>query len=1133
MLKKLFSKTIFFYFVTLKFSIFSQSYELGLPIGHDNGVINGFFCNQDKNIITNSGDCIIWDVKTGSPIRSFRPSGLLKTSQISHNGKLILTSSSDYLGYDATNYLSIFNTETGKKIIDLKGHEDVVDQANFSLDNKFVLTNTLNTVKFWNTANGEELYSLTPHDSGSFTLITSPENKRFITYSKDSLIKLWDTASGKLIKNTIVDSEKIFWVTFNKKADKLLIATANRSVYIVDLNSGIEIQSIKKFSSNIRRVFFSSDESKLITVDSENKLTVWSNQNKVKKIFEVDHVNYSWNNHLHLNGDKMITYDKYLVKVWDINTGQLIAELYSDGNRISSVSFSENGKYIMTTSQDEESNSIIWSTKTFKPLKHLKNHTSPLINAKFDEKIDNVFALFRNHTLIYQKNNSLADIHQNGKISPLILFNSDKTKLLQIVDKNTIRTLDIYGRIISEYNEEIFYIDSSNNILNKAGTKLFSMADFSSVKLWDKSLDLYYKLPNSQVIGGEATSIKISKKFSILALINPDASIQIFDLRDGQRLESLGFGNYRQINSFEFNEKNGNILIALNDGSVLLFEISNPENSTPTIKELGSYKHTDGVQAARFILDSMIVSASVDNTCRLWSINSESENLVFDGHSNTVESIDFNKTNTKLLSSSSDGSFIVWDLFSGKMIIRSFIFDNDITKSLNITSEGYFFGARQSVSLLFYTKGINVYSISQFDLKYNRPDIVLDRLGYASQETIDQYKRAYEKRLKKMGFTEDMLQEDFHLPEVKVENENDIPVEVSNEELTLNLSCTDTKYPLDRVNIWVNNVPIYGINGISLLSKMTQDFDTTIQVLLNEGENKIEVSLLNQAGAESYKETVYTTCTKKAPKPNLYFIGIGVSDYADANMNLKYSDKDIRDIAEMYAKNKSYGEVYIDTFLNSSVTTDILPIIQKRLASTTIHDQVIFMYSGHGLLDDNMDYYLTTHDIDFLNPSEKGLPYDKVDEFLDGIPARQKLVLIDACHSGEVDKDDTEITSNSEGVASTDFTKGNLFQSLKTKTNSFELMKELFTDLRRGTGATVISSSSGLYYSFEDAKYQNGIYTYALKLGLEGEADVNNDDTITVKEIKDYLYNKVLELTNGKQKPNTRQENLEYDFRVW
>jgi len=68
-------------------------------------------------------------------------------------------------------------------------------------------------------------------------------------------------------------------------------------------------------------------------------------------------------------------------------------------------------------------------------------------------------------------------------------------------------------------------------------------------------------------------------------------------------------------------------------------------------------------------------------------------------------------------------------------------------------------------------------------------------------------------------------------------------------------------------------------------------------------------------------------------------------------------------------------------------------------------DYVMVFVASHGLLDKDFNYYLATYDTDFTNPALKGLPYDELEMLLDGIKSRKKTLLIDACHSGEVDED--------------------------------------------------------------------------------------------------------------------------------
>jgi uncharacterized caspase-like protein len=215
------------------------------------------------------------------------------------------------------------------------------------------------------------------------------------------------------------------------------------------------------------------------------------------------------------------------------------------------------------------------------------------------------------------------------------------------------------------------------------------------------------------------------------------------------------------------------------------------------------------------------------------------------------------------------------------------------------------------------------------------------------------------------------------------------------------------------------------------------------------------------------------------------------------------------------------------------VTKEAVEKTREFLEGSKVDDQVILYYSGHGLLNSNYDYFLSTYDVDFNSPSARGLEFDKFKDLVDGIAARKRLILVDACNSGEVDKSEigSKIEENNDLKEKTFASKGAMFGSVG---NSFELMKELFVELRKESGATIIASSSGKEYSLESNKWQNGAFTYALKEGLiEKKADENNDQEITVSELKKYVCSRVIELTGGKQNPTVRRENLQHNSVIY
>jgi hypothetical protein len=446
---------------------------------------------------------------------------------------------------------------------------------------------------------------------------------------------------------------------------------------------------------------------------------------------------------------------------------------------------------------------------------------------------------------------------------------------------------------------------------------------------------------------------------------------------------------------------------------------------------------------------------------------------------------------------------------------------------------------------IHFSDGDAVYPLEQFDLRLNRPDIVLERLG-APTVAVAIAKQLREKRLKRMGVTKDMLKPDFHVPGLEIVG--DVPTATDANAISLAIKASDSKYPLERLKVYVNNVPVNGRDGESLRDQNTQALERTIPVKLAAGRNKIQVSVLNSAGAESLYANAEVNCAAKRPKPALYAVALGVSDYSNPEWNLKYAAKDAKDVVErIKAKSSaSYSEVKELLLTDKQVTKESLGQIRDFLKDATIDDTVLMFVAGHGLLDSKYDYYFGTTDIDFNNPAEKGIAFEEFDDLLAGLPSLKKSLLIDTCHAGELDEEEKTLLASAGGTAAP-LPAGNgiAMRSIGTRgmnvkaiegargaSEWYDRLQGLFVDLRRGSGSTILSSSAGAEYALESSEQQNGLFTYAVLEALDGtkDADTNKDGSVQMSELGEYVKKRVSELTNNKQTPNTRRVNLEGDF---
>jgi hypothetical protein len=102
-------------------------------------------------------------------------------------------------------------------------------------------------------------------------------------------------------------------------------------------------------------------------------------------------------------------------------------------------------------------------------------------------------------------------------------------------------------------------------------------------------------------------------------------------------------------------------------------------------------------------------------------------------------------------------------------------------------------------------------------------------------------------------------------------------------------------------------------------------------------------------------------------------------------------------------------------------------------------------------------------------------------------------------------------------------------------TNNFKKMNELFVNVRNNTGSVIISAAGGMESALEaievnGQKIENGAFTYSVLEFLK--ANEGKMEILTVNKLKQYVENRVEEITNGKQKPTSRQETMEIDWGV-
>lgn len=445
-----------------------------------------------------------------------------------------------------------------------------------------------------------------------------------------------------------------------------------------------------------------------------------------------------------------------------------------------------------------------------------------------------------------------------------------------------------------------------------------------------------------------------------------------------------------------------------------------------------------------------------------------------------------------------DGTIRWYRVEDGKELLAFFPF-NHAREWIAWTPHGFFDaspGAAKHIGFLLNHGQDTAPSFINIDQLYDyfyRPDLVAKALDIGAQPVLDA-------AMAKVDI--DTILYGGLPPQITLLGVRDDKV-TKNGELPLKVCIKNQGGGVGKVIYRVNNMTL-GVEDLStralvrnekaLQAKCDQVLNNTL--VLEPGVNKVSISAFNKDNTIESRHALASVTFHGKPtgKPNLHVIAVGINDYRDSALHLKYSVPDANafiDVIEKSAKGL-FRNIVVHKVLDGDATIKSLAGVFKQVASSVKGDDVFLFYvAAHGITL-NGRYYIVPQDLVFQNEDsviQHGLNQDLLQKWLASVPARKSVVLLDTCNSGAF----TNVASR--GLAE------------KTAINK----------LMRATGRVTIAASAGNQEALEG--YQgHGVFTYVLLQAFSGVADSkgNGDGQITVNELAEFVGDQVPRITKKK-----------------
>jgi len=1104
--------SVYFILFSVVFGKAQSIPELKIQTSHSSTVVQTVFSHTGDWIATASEDKTIkiWDNETGKLIQTINNEGFVAKSLAFHPKMNILAAS-------CGNNIRFLNIKDGTTIATFTGHKAEVYAIDFSLDGEYMVTGGLDELAIiWNVNKRKKVTVLKEkidYTNTIFALAFSADGQYVYTAGEDIYIKMWDWRKKKIVNRFAMHPNKINDIAVNTYNTLLASASNDRTIKIFNINSGELITTLTNFDAPVQKIEFHPFLDKLVAAYYESVTDSTNNLSKTSSIGHLALIDYDtkkieWE-HTQNNGFLDFTINPIdntiatastnnIVNQYSLNNGNYYKD-FGVPTHINDISYVAERNELLVSGEDGFLK--VW------------NLSEGVIKEVIDTKIEGQITAISYNTNTGQLVVAAESIVQFWK------YNTTLNKYVEInsftIPEGNVN--DIYfvkdnANIIISRTEHINKINNTDllNIFNGGVIPEEYLASFDTTyfEVWNPFKGQFLVCVDD--IASPSAASAIHPLYNRLVFSEPSKGIMECDLDNDNFVNSLlafnsrgtlvanlatsqiqGMNANQQLNQEDVDIEKVTIMAFSSDGKYLAFggnerNLSIMNTITGGVIKTGNF--TSKINDISFSADNKYIAIASSIKAQIW----ETATGILKHEYFTLQPIDkvlFVENGTKLVTVSDEDAIKLWDVEKESLIARLIPVGKE--DYITVVEDIYYRSSKNGVSGVgLYYRGY-AYPIEQFWLQYDRPEKILQALGNRNSEIVGLYNTLYQKRLQRNGFDETSVLSAFHLPTVEITEPEFMVQRTRSGRVLFTCLATDTDYKLKNMQVRINNVPIYGKQGLDLSTLNTDRFTQKFHLQLEYGTNIVQVSTTNIKGIESLPTTFEIYNELQAEQRNLYIIGLGARDYISSTNSLRYSQNDVSTLISTLTSNtESYDNVYIDTLYNENLTMQNILTIRQKLLSSGIDDDVVIIINGHAHLNEQYNYFLLLHETDLNNIEQTAFPIDSIESFFDGIPSRNRFAMLDLHQTGNLSVHAGEI-----------------------------LLNETLEHMNLTTGATYIATISDTEHVFLFDNQRYGGLTYCMLNAMEGnEADYNADGALTINEMGKYFEKKITTLTNNKER---------------
>jgi WD40 repeat protein len=172
----------------------------------------------------------------------------------------------------------VWDVQTGKELMQLKGHTGSISCLAWSGDGKRILTGSVDqSIRLWDASNGKELKAIEKaHTRWLHSVLFSPDGKKAVSCGNDKDVVVWDLETGKEHKR-MTQAAPVRGLAWMPEGKQLVTAGFDGSVRILDVETGKEVRAMRR--GHLPRaawfVAVSPDGKRIASSGADAKVRLW------------------------------------------------------------------------------------------------------------------------------------------------------------------------------------------------------------------------------------------------------------------------------------------------------------------------------------------------------------------------------------------------------------------------------------------------------------------------------------------------------------------------------------------------------------------------------------------------------------------------------------------------------------------------------------------------------------------------------------------------------------------------------------------------------------------------------------------------------------------------------------------